>query len=76
MLYYLQVTIIYQQEGNMQQAVKKSVSFYPKEETIVSEYAKAKGLDFSSALRVIINDWDSLIAQPQPKPEPIPGAPS
>lgn len=38
-------------------AKKKSVSIYDEDECIVNDFAEPMGLDFSSALRVIIREW-------------------
>ena len=40
--------------------ISKNVSLYEKEESVVSALANSKGLDFSSALRMIINEWSEL----------------
>ncbi len=37
--------------------VRRSVSLRPEDELLVREFAEQHGLDFSSALRFIVNEW-------------------
>ena len=51
---------------------KFSVSMGDRERRIVDDLGQKKGLSFSAALRVIINEWLELTATtptPQPQPE-------
>lgn len=40
--------------------IKRSVSLYAREDSVVIQVAKDKGLDYSSAVRVIINEYVEL----------------
>lgn len=37
--------------------ISRNVSLYEKEESVINALARSKGLDFSSALRFVINEW-------------------
>lgn len=43
-----------------EEIIRKNVSIYPEQETVVRDVARQFGLSFSSALRYIINDWARL----------------
>jgi hypothetical protein len=53
--------------ANTNYVIKKSVALYPEDETIVNDFARPKGLDFSTALRLIVREW----AETHPQPEPV-----
>lgn len=42
-------------------AEQQSVSLREEEYSVVNRLAKSKGLSFSAALRVIVNEWNELI---------------
>jgi hypothetical protein len=46
--------------------IRKSITLYSEDESIVDNFARPKSLDFSTALRLIIREW----AQAHPYSEP------
>jgi hypothetical protein len=42
-------------------AKKRSVSLYPADEKIVLQFARPRGLGFSTALRLIVREWAEVV---------------